>query len=344
MDLGDAELELVAIGADLSEDLNVAFAARVGFAPGGQIEQILGRAEVVRELTATISSGRLLAAAAMPWNSSWIPHAKSGAVEMLRVWPDLFGLEHPDATAEGRLGESVAAFLTGVRGVRGWMRPGAPDQPLLSNFFAELDVDDATAYLASYEQSVRIWSEVLQDAETDFPTSYRLERQQLGGQPAIRQVFDYSAGIANEPAGVKAMMEQLFGADGEMISYITIVDDHRVLIGYATAAVVESVLNQLRADAEASRPSDDEGIQRVVAPLTEPAHLRLLISPTGCIEWLQRWTTVFGDPLLPNANEIPEMPPLALAIRYRAEPSGIDASLIVPGGSLKGLAKLLNGP
>jgi len=225
-----------------------------------------------------------------------------------------------------KLEQAYALSMKGMRGMGMLLQVGKEDEPLLASMVAVIRTDDATKYLADYEQSLKNINEVLKDLPLPFVPSYDLKTVKAGKLSALEMTMDLGALIPPDDE-VRKMLDKAFGAGGKITASLAALDSKTVIMRYTPVAGLSEIIKTAKSKALAMDPE----VVKTAALLPAGAQWALYVSPKGVTDLANRSLKLFGAP-----NEVPGFaatPPAAAGLKLSE--GGIELRVVLPAAVLE---------
>jgi hypothetical protein len=334
----DAEISAGGIGAAIDDDSNVQVSDRVVFADGGRLASAADVAKPARAILAGYPDRPFVFAGGGPIPPEWIDGMASMSRSFMEQAKDLYGFEDFDDAKWKELENSYREAMQ-LRSMSMIMFAGEKDDPLYSNVYGVVDMEDSSRYIESTKKSMTTWNELTADSSSDIKLSYEMSEVEIAGKKGLLVENDILAAAGDDDVPmVKPMMEAMFGSDGKMRFFLVPADADTVVMAIASegdaAAAVEA------ASSEASGLADAEHVKTTQAMLNPAAPWTGYVSPQGCVIWGQRMLAtmmamVGGGPAV-TIPEYPAGPPVGFSMNVTA--GQLQGEAVVPAQTLKDLA------
>jgi hypothetical protein len=327
------EVALVAVGGTIDAEGNVAVAKRARFAPHGKLAATLGEVKPLEgdplgSLPADPFVFAGVAATPEPLSRAMMDFSLAS----MRAARELYGLSEEQLE---RLGKISSDSIEGLRGMAITMGVGKPRQPAYGNIYGLMVVDDVEKYMERYGKYVEASSEILRGSKRSFMKNMTFEKVKPGLWKLEFEI-DFAAAMGEDmPEEARAMMPQLFGADGKSTALMAKVDDRRLALSYAGAREIDEVVEAIRQ----GKPGlgADEQLRATAALLPPGAPWAAYVSPKGYMAYtmrlMQPMFEQFGMPF--QMPEFPDSPPIGIAAG--AKGNELEARLVVPAATLKAI-------
>lgn len=336
-----AELDAVGVGLAIDEGSNVKLATQAVLSNPG-------------ELAGVAASGAgdapLVGYADVPYVGVFGGPTPPAYGETLSVFmrnileanPQSHGFEDLSEADWEELQQSWRDAMGGMKSMSMIVHPGDADDPLYSNVYGAMKVDDSKKYMATYVESMEKWNKLLAKSSSDIKLVYEISEVSVGGQQGITLTADLgeAASDPNVPM-VKSMMEAMFGEDGKMRMYLVPVDAATVVMGITKneeklAAVMKTIA---AGDTGLAKSAANESTTKL---LDDEAAWIGLVSPKGTVAWITRFVNKllaqFGQGV-PAVPEFPETPPLGFSMRFGD--GRISTEMVWPVEALRGTAEYI---
>jgi hypothetical protein len=220
------------------------------------------------------------------------------------------------------------------------LETGDEDDPLYSNFYGVLKIDDAKNYLKNYRAAIKMWNEIIAEANPAFNMQYEVSDVQVDGHDGMLMVLDVAKAAGEENGAMAPMMEAMFGEGGKMRMYLVAANDDTVVMGIGAEEDVAKAIERVKSPESGFLESAT--VQTTVKLLDPQAPWQGYLSPQGCVQWFTRMITKMmaqfggGGPTIP---EYLETPPVGFAMNIAA--GQLSGEMVVPVEALQGLADFI---
>ncbi|MBA3484899.1 MAG: hypothetical protein H0T51_24130, partial [Pirellulales bacterium] len=258
--------------------------------------------------------------------------------KLLEANPESHGFEELTPEHWKEMEDAWKATMQGMQSMSMIILPGKEDDPLYSNIYSIIKLDDAEAYLGVYKKAMDQWNELLKQTTTGIELQYESTAVQVAGKKGLLTTASFGE-LANDPnvPMMKPMMEAMFGKDATMKAYLIAADAKTVVMGISpeveVAAAIEEVLKGETGLAQSS------ATQTTVKLLDPQAPWLAVVSPQGCVAWATRFVNTFmaqfgqGVPTIPA---YPDSPPIGFSVNFSEGRLSIE--LVWPKDTLTSLA------
>jgi hypothetical protein len=341
LDFLGVELEAMALGVAIDDEANLEVHTRAVLADGGELAKLASAASSKISPLEGYRDEAFVFAAGGPIPPEHAELSSSFAARFLRAHPESYGFEELTEDEWQQVQEAWQSAMKGVRSLSMMMLPGGAEDPLYSNIYAVIEVDDAAAYLKSYAESMVVWNKLLSRTTTGINLHYETTETELAGKKGLLLTADLSE-VANDPnvPMMKPLMEAMLGKDGKMLIYLIAANDTTVYMGVAeqddVAARMDDVLKQEKGLTQSS------DVEATLSLLNPQSGWVGIISPQGSVAWFTRLLGIFmaqfgqAPPAIP---EFPQSPPLGFALSI--DDDCVSTEMVCPVDTLKAAAVYL---
>lgn len=336
-----AEVDAVAIGLAIDEKQNVRLGKRVLLEAQGHLAQLPSAAISEQSYLRGYQDQAYVAVGGGPTPEAWTVPLAEAAQKMMQNYPALYSLEGLDDEDWEKAKQSWLESMQGVRGISMMLYAGSQADPIYSNVFGIIDVEDSAKYLESYRSSIEAWNELFAQSTGDMKFKYDVSEVEIASRKGLLLKTDLldMLGPQDNIQFMKPMFEKMFGPEGLMRVYIIPIDVDQVVYGISSEDAMAKVLEQV-AEGEASL-ANSQSIAVTAALLDEQAPWRAFVSPAGVTQWITRWidamgTVIGGRRAAAQVPPFPESPPLGLSAKIS---EGVVAGdLVMPAAALDALS------
>lgn len=332
-----AEVDAAAMGLTIDDASNVKLAKRVLLSKEGTLAKFDAVPAPNPPLLAGYPAGSFVMAAGGPFPPEWSEALSKGGRQWMERFPELYGLDDLDDEQWKKMEQVWSTSMKGLRSMSMVLETGEEDDPLYSNLYGVLKIDDAKQYLKNYREAITMWNDILADADPAFNMQYEISDVQVDGHDGMLMVLDVAKTAGDEAAMMAPMMEAMFGEGGKMRMYMVAADDDTVVMGIGAE---ENVAEAIKRALEPSNEFLEVPTVQTTAKLLDPqAPWQGYLSPQGCVTWFTRMITKMmaqfggGGPTIP---EYPETPPVGFAMNIAD--GQLSGEMVVPVETLQGLA------
>ena len=231
----DKEIALIAAAVRLNDTGDIHLLSRTIPKPDGVLTRLSANNKPVEgDLFRGIPQGRFVFAAGGVYPASVMKDMTDWSMQIIKSWPGV-------TLNEQQASDFTALVLKSVQGLQGMsmsMGVAAEGEPLYGNMVLALQVDDAEAYMETYQTTIEKIVEIGRDSGSPF-FDYEVSRFDVDGLQGLQLTMDMNAMIALQPGPQepqKAMMQAMFGEGGKMRIYLTAADRNTILGTYVSCA------------------------------------------------------------------------------------------------------------
>jgi hypothetical protein len=297
------EVVAVAVGGQIDEQGVVRITQRVRFGPGRERGQDRRSEPPRKDALAGLPAGPFVLALGGFWDEAVSEGMMQFSVNLMKAMPNLYGLSDEQADQMMELSRDSMKAMRGMSFVVG---VGEPGDPLYSNMAFSIHVDDAEAYMETYQQQIEAMNEILKDADSPVMSVMKVTEIDVGGTPGLKVAMDFPALPAAE-AGPKPpdLMENLFGPGGKIRVFLAPADEHTVVAAYTNRRGLRRCLNAAKRPGAAL--SADRGVAATAALLPPDASFVGYWSPKGTVAFVNQAISLFA-PVESGGLKLPEFP------------------------------------
>lgn len=213
MGAADKEIGLIAAAVRLDDEGNTHVLSRTVPKPDGVLARLAGKVKPVEgDLFRGIPQGPFVFAGGGVYPANIMKDMTDWSMQMMQSY---FGL----TLNEQQSSDFAALVVKSVEGIRGMsmsMGVSAEGEPLYGNTVLALHVDDADAYMKTYQATVEKMVEIGRESGSPF-FIYDVSRFDIDGLRGLQLTMDMNAIVALQPGPPevqKAMMQAMFGEGG----------------------------------------------------------------------------------------------------------------------------------
>jgi hypothetical protein len=344
LDAADAQVESSALGVSIDLQSHVTVSARMILSKRSEFARFRFAPSARRQWVMDETTGACVAAMVGSIPKGWEDQIAKTGRRLLQRFPDLEGYGDFGQTDWDKVERSYRAAIAGIRSVSLTMRVAREDEPLLSSFYGVLEVEDASRYLASYQQSLALNNELVERSTSDIKLISKWAPVTVADWKGIRVVADIAtaAGDRNNPFW-QAILSNLFGKDGKMKTHLLAIDKTHVVI---STAEEENLVRFVRGFQSGGLPNQPVRTEDVSLPTTlqwigEDSSWVAIVSPHGAVQWITRWMKTLMDQFgqTPQIPPFRATPPIGLSFSLAEGRCAID--MVLPWDALTGLAEFI---
>ena len=159
-------------------------------------------------------------------------------------------------------------------------KQGKRSDPIYSNMYATMKVDDSAQLLATQEKYVERFNKLVKDSKQPAIKSMEAKRLQVAGKPALEMetAMDFSEVPGAEQS--RAMFDMMFGVSSKMLVYNVAADEHTVVMGIGVPQERMAAALDVLAQPKKSLAQDAD-LSATVAMLPEKSQWLMFLSPRG---------------------------------------------------------------
>ncbi|QDS99512.1 hypothetical protein [Adhaeretor mobilis] len=338
-----SEVELAGLGVSFDKEKGMRVTQRVLLSEQSELARLPAVAAPERSPLADYQDQSIVAGGGGPLPAEWASQASAFVYQFMKENPGIYGLEGLDEQQWKKAQESWQGTIDGLRSVSWVVLPGTDDEPVYSNFYSVMKVENSQEYLETYKQAVESWNEVMAQSTSDMQFHYDLEETTVGDAQGLLLSMDLLKMMGpQEHAMVQQMMKAMFGGDGKMRVYLLKIDEDRILAGVASEVAMAKVLKFI--EGKESRLTQNSHIQTTLGQLDQEAQWMGVVRPQGVMQWFERMMNIamqqFGGGMgMPQFAEYPDAPPAGFSLKL--EEALISGDVVWPTEGLNELAKFI---
>jgi hypothetical protein len=326
------EVSVLMAGIRCDKQGAIRIVARARLIKGGTISQAACRLPPLKvNLLAGVSGGPFVVAA-----------AGIGVPGLLDGYMSLYGpllksllksLGNPAAgdDAEGTIKESIEAFRQ-VQSMNFVWKLGKRSDPIYSNMYGTMKLDDSEKFLAAQEKYVAAAKKMIKDAKESGLDSIEAKHLRVAGKPALQMemAFDFSSMPGADAA--RAMIDEFIGPSGKMAAYYVANDKQTAVFGVGVPQ--EKMVTALEVLKQPKKGlAEDAELSVTAAMLPAGSQWVFYVSPRGFMQMMTRLEMValksFGPGMMNfSLPTFAKCPPVGLAVK--AAPDELRVEMVVP--------------
>ena len=246
------------------------------------------------------------------------------SVDMMKHNPALYGIELSDEAADKYL-ELALASMKGFRGFSMVFSASEAGAAIFDGMLAIFSTDDASDYLANYEEAMEQFQELIKDSDSAMPFAMEITTAEIAGAKGLKVSMDMGAMLAAQEGQPEAaeMMKKMFGPHGKLTTHVLAVEKSKVLFSYGSEQAIAGQIAAL----QSGEPdlAKEASIKKAVALLPKGADMVAFLSPRGAVAW---FSSLLPPEALGNFAEFPETPAIGFSAKMDAR--GLQAEWVVP--------------
>jgi hypothetical protein len=340
LEAAEKEVALAAVGVSADDQGTLRVKGRLRLLGGSQLGQSLGQIQPQRQdLLAGLPGGPFLLAFGAATPEPLMRQVVNLGVEFMTMNAAMYGLSPEQA---GQLAKLSAKGMEHAQTLSLVMKPGKRGEPIYSNIFGCLRVQNAPRYLEQYQEQMQAANQVLKQAAGGLMKPTEVKRLEIGGHPALElQVTIPLPKLAEDNPGARAqqaILQMMFGPTNKMTAYLAVASESMVVMGYGTPPERVGELIDLVRSGKAGLAGDAD-LTATAALLPAGAQWVGYVSPRGYMGLVQRMfremaaTMGAGGGLPFSLPPFPQTPPVGVAVQASA--GTLDSTLVVPSAVLK---------
>lgn len=336
LDFMDAEVELVSWGLSIDEDVNIRLGKRVALNKSGMLNSA-GEIEVGDEsVFQGFSDQEFIFAGGGPFPTSWGEALAKVSKQVMKNMPELYGADEFDDETWEKLEESYSKMMLQTKRMSFLMTPGEKETPLMSGFYATQKVTDSEKYFEEWKKGIELYNEVFAQS-TKFNLQYETNPITIADKAGFEMVADI-ANIMRDPnvPQFNWMMDSMFGKDGKLHYYFIPTDSKTIATSLSNDKAFEEFIH---GHEQESGLTGNGHVKNTLVLLDDKAPWKLVVSPAGCVQWVDRIVNELFSVLSGQTVPIPEFPACPpIGISMKIEDTILEGDMVLPGETLKALA------
>ncbi len=245
-----------------------------------------------------------------------------------------------DEENQKQLNDVLAKYRQNQISTAALMGQPRPGDSIMSTSMQVEHVRDAALQLQLAREMFAVFSKVRFPGGDPDRQAYSVADVTVGDLKAVDVTMDMGAmlGGANQAEAAGALggiLQKLFGNDGVMHSYITVADDHTLVMAYSKEQLQYAVKHVRSGDAGLET---DESIANTDKLLPAAPQWAAYLSPQGIVQWVDMFLKQVPE-LNFNLPPFPASDPIGLAAKVSAE--GLDAEIVLPESVVAGVGQYI---
>jgi hypothetical protein len=339
LDTAEKEVALAAVGVSADDQGTLRVQGRLRLLDGSRLGQSLGQIQPQRQdLLAGLPGGPFLVACGGATPEPLVQQVVNLGMEFMKTGASDFGLSPEQA---GQLAKLSAKGMDHARTLSLVLKPGKRGEPVYSNVFGCLRVENAARYLDEYQAQVQAENEILKQAAGGVLKPTEMKRLEIGGHPALELQISIplpKLGEGPDKAAQQAMLQLIFGPTSKMTAYVAVANETTAVMGYGTTPERVGELIEL---VRSGKPglAGDADVAATAAGLPAGAQWVGYVSPRSYMGLVQRMFREMAAGMGAGAGlpfslpPFPQTPPVGVAVQASA--GTLDGTLVVPAAVLK---------
>jgi hypothetical protein len=334
-----AKIDAAAAGMAIDDKSNVKLVSQFILTKEGKLAEVASAESVQESPLAGHADEPYVVAAGGPIPPTYGETMSKAMQKLLKAFPKTHGFENLKEEDWQELEESWKASMQGIHSLSMIMLVGEDDDPLYSNIFSIMKVDDAKGYLGVYAKAMEKWNGLVARTSSDIKLKYEMSDVEIADKKGVLTTVDVAAAAGDENVPMfQNMLEAMFGEDGKMQMYIVAADDKTVVMGMSNEEGVKAAIE--RAVGGESGLAKSSSVQTAIKLLDKQAAWQGVVSPKGCVAWFSRlfdkMLAQFGGGVTMDIPEYPDSPPVAFSLKLTD--GHFSTELAWPVETLQGLA------
>ncbi|MGA2253924.1 MAG: hypothetical protein ABSG53_04620 [Thermoguttaceae bacterium] len=331
-----SQFSLAVAGIRCDKEGSIRIVGRARLVNGGLISNAIAGIPPVKEnLLSGVPGGPFVFAGGGVSISKLFEGYMDLAIGFIKSMKSVYGMSAEDLERMSK--ESIEVFRQ-VRSMSFVMKTGKRGDPIYSNMFSAMRVDDSQRFLELFEKSAENTSKLMQNAKQGMLKSMTVKRLEIAGKRALQQEMNFDLSRLGVPEVSRAMVDEMMGVGGKMLVYYVTADEHTVLMGIGVSqermvAALDVVKQPKKSLAE------DADVSVTAAMLPADAQWVAYMSPRGYMQLTQRLMTAMMKNMPGMAAEafslpqFPKCPPVGFAVK--AAPDELHGEIAVPAPMLQ---------
>ena len=324
------EFSLLTAGIRCDKESSIRVVGRARLVNGGEVSKAVAEIPPVTEnLLSGMPGGSFVLAA----GGVGVPRLADGymslAAGLMTSMKSLYGMSAEDL--QGMSKQSFEVFRT-VRAMNFVMKTGKRGDPIYSNIFCVMRVDNSQRVLDLQEKAAENMSKLTRNAKQGMLKSMTGKRLEIAGKPALQQELTMDLSSMAGPEANRAVMDELMGIGGKLLYYFVAADEQTVLMGMGVSQ--ERMAAALGVVKMRKSLADDADVCVTAALLPANSQWVVYVSPRGYLQLIQRLMTATlknspaAGALMFSLPQFPKCPPVGFAVK--ASPTELHAEIAVP--------------
>jgi hypothetical protein len=335
-----AEVDVAAVGLSIDDATNVRLSKRFVLDKSGQAASWGDAPAPSPSPLAGFPAEPFVLGGGGPTPAAWGEGMASFARKMTEQFAKESGFEKFDEDQWKKVEQSWKSVMKGIRSTSFVMLPGEKEDPLISNVFYVVKVDDANQYIKSSRESYELWNKLLEESSLDLGMmmKYEFEDVEVAGKKGLAMTSDVSKVV--DDAGLpmfSGVMNSIFGEDGKFRIHLIAADKTTVVTALASHDRLAEAIDH--AVAGETGLAESAEVQAAATLLEPGAPWQFFVSPQGVVQWGSRLvalvTAQFGGGA-ENIPAYPESPPVGFSWTLAA--GQFHAEMVWPVETLEQLA------
>ena len=342
LEAAEKDAALAAVGVLADNEGTIRVKSRLRFLAASRFGQSLGQIPPQRQdLLTGLPGGAFLFAFGAAVPEPLVQQVAAFFADLMKTHAADYGLTPEQAAQYAKAWNKGTQH---VRSVSMVMKPGRRGEPIYSNIFAWLRVNDAAGYLDQAKEQIQALNQLAKEAPNSLMKPAEVKPIQIGGHAALELLVTIplpkATGNGPEQQMQQAMMQVMFGPSDKVTAYEAVANPRTVVVGYGTTSERVGQVIDLLANGKAGLAGDAD-LAATAALLPAGAEWVGYVSPRGYVGLIQRMFREIGGAMgaggaplpLPTLPAFPQTPPVGGALEASA--GTLDGTLVVPVAVLK---------
>ncbi len=334
MEAAPKEISLAVAGIRCDKQGSLRLIGRARLVNGGQVSKaVAGIPPLTEKMFAAVPGGPFAMAAGGVGIPKLLDAYANLATGFLKGMKSVYGTSEEDMERMSK--ESLDVFRQ-VRSIRFVMKTGKRGDPIYSNMFCAMGVDNSQRFLAMQEKYAENTNKLLQNAKQGMLKSITVKRLEIAGQPALQQEVNFDLSNIGGAEANRAALDAMLGIGGKMLFYHVAADEHTVLMGIGVSqermAAALDVVKQPRKSL-----AEDADVSLTAAMLPADAQWVAYISPRGYMQMTERLMTAAmraqQEAMGFSMPSFSKSPPIGFAVK--ATPAELHAEIAFPSALIQ---------
>ena len=325
------EISLAVAGIRCDKQGAIRVIGRARLAPGGKVSKAVAELPPVNEnLLGGVPGGPFVFAMAGMGVPGFMDAYVNLYGELMKTMKSVGGMSGDEMSKLMKESLETARHIHSMSFV--W-KQGKRSDPIYSNMYATMKVDDSAQLLATQEKYVERVNKFVKDSKQPAIKSMEAKRLQVAGKPAMQ--MEMTMDFSEMPGGTeqsRAMFDMMFGVGNKMLVYNVAADEHTVVMGIGVPQERMAAALDVLAQPKKSL-AEDADLSATVAMLPEKSQWVVFLSPRGFMQLTTRITAAVmknvpgGEGFALPA--FPKSPPIGFAVKAASDE--LRAEIAVPG-------------
>ncbi len=330
MEAAPKEFSLAVAGIRCDKEGSIRIIGRARFVSGGQVSQaVTGIPPLTENLFAGTPGGSFALAAAGVAVPKLADAYRDLAAGLMKSMKSVEGMPAEDLE---RLGKGLSDVFRQVRSMSFVLKTGQRGDPICSNIFYSLRVDNSQRILDLLEQGTESANKLVQNAKPGMLKSITVKRLEIAGKPALQQEVHFDLSSLAGPGVNRALVDEVLGIGGNLLFYHVAADEHTVFIGVGVSQERMAAALDMARQPKKSLAADAD-VTVTAAMLPANAQWVAYVNERGYVQLTMRlmaaaWKGNAAFAELFSVSPFPKCPPFGYAIE--ATPTELHVEIAAP--------------